>query len=447
VTATPTPDKQPMVQAIGGVPGVRALAPVFISYRTSDGSTLAASLAWALRATGVPVWHDITDLPPGDTTRRLQEALTSGLSGAALIVSPDICHSDVIRETEVPGILRLEPDPAFTFAIGSVIPRPGDPGRITSHVSLDYAAADALLAQPPGTLQRFKQYPLFDDIGIAVLAREIAAQRMTAVRAVGAPEVLLDIQTRLDARGTPPEVPLAVRTRPPSPGHRLPDPDIWPPFAAFLGDLPRLLSIAGAQRLHIRGGAHLTAAFALGAAVPATSTWPVTVEDQTGAIWDQASRQAPSPRIPLREESQAGQADVTAGAPVAVYVDLVPAPAPGDAFADHIVAHRGRYARTTRLEPTRRRSIPAEAASNLVTDLAQRIRACAAQAATHRVHLFLRVPFPIAVLLGRTLNTLETTLYEWDDTSTIPRYVETVTVASGRGGGPVMQRPAHGHPG
>ena len=97
MTATPTPDKQPMVPAIGRVPGVRALAPVFISYRTSDGSRLAAALAWALRATGVPVWHDVTDLPPGDTTRRLQEALTSGLSGAVLIVSPDIrllrCHT------------------------------------------------------------------------------------------------------------------------------------------------------------------------------------------------------------------------------------------------------------------------------------------------------------------------------------------------------------------
>jgi SMODS-associated and fused to various effectors sensor domain/TIR domain len=440
VTGMPTPDKQPMFPVIGGVPGVRALAPVFISYRTSDGSRLAAALAWALRATGVPVWHDVTDLPPGDTTRRLQEALTSGLSGAVLIVSPDIGHSDVIRETELPGMLNLEPDSTFTFAIGSVIPRPGDPSGTKGHQDLDYAAADALLAQPPGTLQRFKQYPLFDDAEIAVLAREIAAQRMTAVRALGNPDVLLDIQTRLDARGTPPEVPLAVRTRPPSPGHRLPDPEIWPPFAAFLGDLPRLLSIAGAQRLHIRGGAHLTAAFALGAAVPVTSTWPVTVEDQTGAVWDPAGRRAPSPRVPLREESQADQADAPAGTPVAVYVDLVPAPEPGDAFADHIAAHRGRYAHTTRLEPTRRRPIPAEAASTLVTDLAQRVRACAAQAATHRVHLFLRVPFAIAVLLGRTLNTLETTLYEWDDTSTTPRYVETVTVASGRGGGPVVQR-------
>lgn len=447
MTAAPPPDKQPISPANGPVPGVRSLAPVFISYRTSDGSGLAAALAWALRATGVPVWHDITDLPPGDTTRRLQEALTSGLSGAALIVSPDIRYSDVIRETEVPGLLRLEPDPAFTFAIGSIIPRPANRARRnTGPASLDYAAADALLAQPLGTLQRFKQYPLFDDAGIAVLAREIAAQRMTAIRALGAPELLLDIQTRLDPRGTPPEVPLAVRTRPPSPGHRLPDPDIWPPFAAFLADLPRLLSIAGAQRLHIRGGAHLTAAFALGAAVPTTSTWPVTAEDQTGTIWDQVSRQTPSPRIALREESQTGQASAATGAPVAAYVDLVPAPAPGDAFADHIAGHRGRYARTTRLEPTRRRSIPAEATSTLVADLAQRIRACAAQAATHRVHLFLRVPFPIAVLLGRTLNTLETTLYEWDDTSTVPEYVETVTVASGRGGGPVLQRPARGHP-
>jgi SMODS-associated and fused to various effectors sensor domain len=229
---------------------------------------------------------------------------------------------------------------------------------------------------------------------------------------------------------------------PPSRGHSVPDPGIWPPFAAFLGDLPRLLSIAGAQRLHIRGGAHLTGAFALGAAVPSTSTWPVTVEDQTGAVWDPASRQAQSRRIPLREDSQAGQADVPAGTPVAVYVDLVPDPAPGDAFGDHIAAHLGRYARTTRLEPARRRLIPTEAASTLVTDLAQRIRSCASQAATHRIHLFLRVPFPIAVLLGRTLNTLETTLYEWDNTGTVPRYVETVTVASGRGGGPVVHQPS-----
>ena len=58
------------------------LGPTFISYRQSDGLDLAIALAWSLRVAGVPVWHDQTDLPPGDTSRRLAEALDGGLSGA-----------------------------------------------------------------------------------------------------------------------------------------------------------------------------------------------------------------------------------------------------------------------------------------------------------------------------------------------------------------------------
>ncbi len=436
MTASPLPGCMPAAPA----GEVRPLAPVFISYRTSDGTDIAAALAWALRATGVPVWHDVTDLPPGDTERRLQEALTSGLSGAVLLITPDIGHSRVVRKIEVPGLLRLEPDSAFTFAVGSVIPQPVPGDGSTAAPSLDTAAPDTLLAQPAGTLQRFKQYPVFDDFGIAILAREIAAQRMATVRALASHDLLLDIQTRLDPRGTPPEVPLAVRTRPPLPGQRLPDPGIWPPFAAFLADLPRLLSIAGAQRLHVRGGSHLTVAFALGAAVPTTSAWPVTVEDQEGSTWGDPSGQAHNRRITLREEPEAGEPSTTVGAPVAIYVDLVPSLPPGDAFAGHIAGHPGRYARAIRLHLARREPIPPEAASALVAGLSQKIRACAGLASAHRIHLFLRTPFPIAVLLGQTLNTLEVTLYEWDDSGTIPRYVETVTVASGRGGGPIVSR-------
>jgi len=432
VTASSSPGARPSAPAAG----VRPLAPVFISYRTSDGSGKAAALAWALRSTGVPVWHDVTDLPPGDTERRLQEALTSGLSGAVLLITPDIEHSRIVREIEVPGLLSLEPDPAFTFAIGSMISCAVPHGGASA--PLDFAAPDVLLAQPAGTLQRFKQYPVLDDVGIALLAREIAAQRMAAVRALGSRDLLLDIQTRLDPRGTPPEVPLAVRTMPPAPGQRLPNPDIWPPFAAFLADLPRLLSIAGAHRLRIRGGAHLTVAFALGVAVPTTSTWPITVEDQAGAIWGEPPGRVRSHRITLREEPEEGGQTTDAGAPVAIYVDLVPSLSPGDAFAEHIASQPGRYSRAIRLHLARRESIRPEAASALVADLSERIRACAGLAHTHRAHLFLRTPFPIAVLLGRTLNTLEVTLYEWDDTGAIPRYAKTATVAAGRGGGPVM---------
>ena len=439
---TATPSGEATAGAAGSsASGVRALAPVFLSYRTSDGRDLATALAWALRATGVPVWHDITDLPPGDTTRRLHEALNSGLSGAVLLISPDIRRSSVVRDIEIPALLRLEHDPAFTLAIGSIIPRAATfAGDAASRNALDYAAPDALLAQPPGTLQRFKQYPAFDDAGIAALAREMAAQRMAAVRALGSSHLLLDIQTRLDPRGTPPEVPLAIRTRPPSPGQRLPPPEIWPPYAAFLADLPRLLGIAGASRLHVRGGAHLSVAFALGAAIPATSAWPVGVQDQTGAIWGDPGSSLRPRHVALHEESNLGQAEAADGNPVAVSIDLVPAQPPGDAFAKFAASHPGRYARILRLQPVRRAPIPAEAAESLVADLAQRIRACAGQAATHRVDLFLRVPFPIAVLLGRMLNTLEVTLYEWDDTGAVAQYAEAVTVASGRGGGPILLR-------
>jgi hypothetical protein len=421
---------------------VRALAPVFISYRTSDGSELAAALAWALRATGVPVWHDITDLPPGDTTRRLREALSSGLSGAVLLVTPDIQHSTVVRETELPGLLELELDPAFTFAVGSIVSRPAAPA---ASPGLDYSAADRLLAQPKGTLQRFKQYPLFTDGEIALLAREIASQRMMALRPLGRTTLDLDLQTRQDPRGTPSEVPLPVRTRPPRPGQRVPDPEIWQQIATFLTDLPRLLSLAGAQRLHIHGGAHLSVAFALGAAVPNTTAWQVTVEDQTGGTWGQSGT-APASRIALLDHSSPDPA-APQGMPIAVYVDLVPVEPPGDTFAAHLAAHPGAFRLATRLSPRRRRPIPAEAGSALVADLATRIRAHAAAASTHRVHLFLRVPFPVAVLLGRSLNTLEVTVYEWDDAASTPRYIPVATIASGRGGGPLILSPGGPGPG
>jgi hypothetical protein len=413
---------------------VRALAPVFLSYRTSDGSDLATRLAWALRATGVPVWHDVTDLPPGDTTRRLHEALTAGLSGAVLIVTPGIANSAVVRDVELPGLLGLEHDTAFSFAIGSIIPGPAAGGGPTRD-GLDYAAPDTLLGQSERTLQRFKQYPLFDQAGVTALARELAAQRMTAVRALGHDELLLDIQTRLDPRGTPPELPLAVRLPPPAPGQRLPPAEAWPPFAAFLADLPRLLAIAGARRLRITGSAHLSVAFALGAAVPTTSGWPVTVQDRTG-LWGEQIGPPQNPQVTLEETDSPRGAP--SGAPVAIFVDLAPEPPPGDTFDAHLDQCPGRYSRAMRLQPAHRGHIPAEAAGTVVADLAGRIRTCAAHAATHRVELFLRVPLPIAVLLGRLLNTLEITLYEWDDTGPAPRYAEVVAVASGRGGGPIL---------
>lgn len=83
---------------------VKPRGPASISYRQSGGAVLATEFAWAMRAAGVAVWHDKSDLLPGDTNRRLEEALVSRLSGAALLLTPEIELSGPVRVIELPRL-------------------------------------------------------------------------------------------------------------------------------------------------------------------------------------------------------------------------------------------------------------------------------------------------------------------------------------------------------
>lgn len=67
------------------------------------------------------------------------------------------------------------------------------------------------------------------------------------------------------------------------------------------------------------------------------------------------------------------------------------------------------------------------------TALARLIRDEAARRRTTVVHLAVRAPFPLALVIGRRLNTLELVLYEWEATVAGPVYVPTLTIAPGRG--------------
>jgi integrative and conjugative element protein (TIGR02256 family) len=79
----------PQYSELGPLPegAVRGDGPVFISYRQSDGTLRADSLEGLLRAAGLVVWRDRSDLRAGTTTDRLEQALTAGLSAAVLIVT------------------------------------------------------------------------------------------------------------------------------------------------------------------------------------------------------------------------------------------------------------------------------------------------------------------------------------------------------------------------
>ena len=394
-------------------------------------------MAWALRAAGVPVWLDRSDLPPGDTERRLAEAMQSGLSGAVLVVTPDVGASTVIRDTELPQLLALEAEGAFTVSIASTIGAEAG--------GLDYSAPDRLLSQTMPILKGLRQDPALTSREIADIARSHCRQRMETLRAdiASAGQVIdINLQTRIVPSAIGPYADLVVRLRPPMPDDRRPHRQGLENLRLFLGDLPHLLEIAGARRARVSGGAHLSVAFALGAALPTTLLGDVDVVDTAGHTWtssDNAPAPAPSTRL-LQVIDRS-----TSGTPIGdavVYVDLLPTRS-DPAFDRLVEARLGRLASVFHIRPVAEGNLLPEDAGAIVAEASHAIRQAASRSETSEVHLLLRCPWTMALLLGRTLNTIRVSLYEWEDgpgdgdSRVAPRYLPSLVVRSGAGGSPI----------
>lgn len=422
----------PAAVPVPGAGRVEPLGPVFVSYRQSDGTELSADLAWALRAAGVPVWHDHTDLPPGDTSQRLAEALSSGLSGAILVVTPDIAMSEVVRSIELPALLDLAQDPGFTFSIVSTVVRPDD--------SLDYSAPDELLETPGGTLAAIEQLPVMTAVQRARVAQAQARRRLEHLQPAIAERggrLILDLQTRVPPHASRFEADLIVRLRPPADGQRRPHRQALEDLRNFLGQLPQLVAIGGASRIEVHGGAHLSAACAFGAALPTTLMGTVDVIDTRGSSWTtdgQVARSSADPTVAVIDAS-IGNRDRS---PVLAYIDLVPSRSDGE-FND--LVSTSSFAEAVHLRPVDDGLLEPDDAPCIVGDVVTIVRDLAGVHGTTEVHLLLRCPFPIALLIGRCLNTLTVHLYEWEDapepTSSTPRYVPAMILRSGAGGSPI----------
>lgn len=410
--------------------------PVFISYRHSDGLEIATGLAWALRAAGVPVWHDQTDLPPGDTGRRLAEALSSGLSGSVLLVTPEIEHSTAIRDIELPRLLELEQHAEFTLAVGSTVE--GQPG--TGH--LDYSAPDRLLGVSPQRLEWFNQKPVATGDERAALANSMSRRRMGRLQSDvqnSSGWLTLDVQTRVPPFASDMDGDLVLRLRPPDVGERRPHKGGLHDLHRFLGQLPQLIAIAGASAVRVRGGAHLSVACSLGAALPTTLMGTVEVLDTQNGRWS-LTGQVAAPEVERQCVPVTPPVYNFEHGPVLVYVDLLPyrSDAAFEQFPNRDQAFAGVAHLCYRGEGLLR---PNQAAT-IVGEVAADIRSLANAHHTTDVHLLLRCPFPIALLLGRTLNTLTIHLYEWEDSpeggsGSNPRYVPSVVLRSGAGGSPI----------
>ena len=115
---------------------------VFISYRRSParaaGNREAALVRDALRHVGVPTWRDLDDLAFEPTEEALIAAIDDpSLSGAVLLISPEVASSSIVRRVEALRIFRRHAA-RDGFWILPVL------------IGLDYGEADAALDSPGG---------------------------------------------------------------------------------------------------------------------------------------------------------------------------------------------------------------------------------------------------------------------------------------------------------
>lgn len=429
----------PRFGQLGPLPSgaVRGDGPVFISYRQSDGTQQAESLEHLLRAAGLVVWRDRVDLRPGTTTDRLEQALTEGLSAGVLVVTPDIVDSEIVRERELPRLLQLDESPAFSLCIANKIARPGSKSKC------DYDAPDQLLRlAPTRTLADKKQANVLDPACELEIVRDLLMhrieQRRPAIRAESR-----NFTIRVQSRPAPfaidaDEDDLHIRIKEAAEG-RLPSPDGLALLRKTLPITSDAVFAAGAKRVQISGGAHLSIGLAIGAALPETKIGDVAVLDVQNNAWEST----PASNDPGITEIKVEVLPIEIALPsnvtnrVAVFVTLTADP-DLTAFERLVREHEEGFADVEIVSVSSSDRIDPREAGRLGQAVAQRIKRLSADHGRAEVHLAFHGPFPMAVLVGRYLNTLRTVAYEWDgDTISGPRYRRAITIEPGVAAGPI----------
>lgn len=407
--------------------------PIFISYRQSDGTDTCAELAWLMRAGGIPVWRDRDDLPPGDTEERLRQAIGDGISGGVLITTPEVERSDVVKRVEAPLLFKShKAHPSFALGIANAVEK--TPGKI------DYLAPERLLGMAKGTLSGVDQHPTHRD-GLRTVVQKMIWHRLANHRdqvALNDQAFALSIQTRnaaqvYDRTGSQ----LDIRVRP-SDHERLPSREGLIDLKDTIGLLPDAVTRTGARRIRIQGGAHLSVAFAIGASLPSSRVGIMEVTDQQGNVWASAGEaRFSSPSAVATSDSGNNPSATKPGRPaVAAYIDLLNQRS-NAAFEKYLEEQGGNLKAWIHLTSATAELLDPATGGSIAAEVAAHIRALSSENGNAEVHLLLRCPFPLAVLIGRLANTLRLVLYEWDDSEPSagddfrPTYVAALGVRTG----------------
>lgn len=398
-----------------------APGPVFISYRHSDGKSVANECAERLRAAGVPVWIDVNNANAGDIWDRIVLGLKKGISGAIIIATPDIRHSSVVKQLEAPALLALlDNNPSFSMVVVNT--------SKNSEGSVDYSQPDKLLDTTDSRLARVKQYSNSAE-DLDRMTEALVLERVESInhkRASGGAKIFR----------------LSIYTRESEPPGRetsnhldiyLPHKDGQPTLTshavrALMCSSPiirRAVSSSGAECLQVEGRAHLSVAFALGAQLPSTLVrkLKVTQADETWNSYEGASNQ----KLLVRARGNDSSASHS-GQEVAVFVNFLDTSSPA-AFDDYVRLNYISLSAWTELRLACKGRISPDQGGVIACEAAQHIRQLSRDHQNAHVHLFLGCPFPIAVLIGRLMNTLDLSVYEWQGRPT-PCYIKAMTIST-----------------
>lgn len=377
-------------------PHVAPRGPVLMCYRQDDGWDLAHQITDALRSVGVPVWLDQTDMRVGRFARTFRRAAEAGLSGTVFIATPNVTDSNFIQEDEAPVWDKLANDSDFILAVLNAGPPKADG-------TVDYEFPDRLLRLREQKLEHFKQYSVTNDDWLDDLARETAEERLWILRSDGPDDELrIEVSTRDEPTSTHSLWELRASIGPAA----VLGPDEAQQVRRLTRELPRLASRLGRETVRLGGGIHLPVAAALGLSLPVTRPGRVIVVDHNGEEWGPSEDEDP---IPLELDASSFDGDGTNGA--AVLVDMVSSGNPDPIFRK-LLAELGAPGRVIRART--QQQIPPSRGAATARHVAEAIRDYAGQYGTQHLHLCLRAPASLSLLVGRHLNTYRVSLYDYD---------------------------------
>lgn len=396
---------------------------VFISYRRGRAVEIA-DLARRLKARGIPLWIDISDLGHGATEDQITHALDDVMcAGAVAWVTPEVVESPIIRRIEVPDIVRRVRGCDGFFAVMAVAG------------GLDYAAAANVAAENLGT-EDLKSWNLHKVDGdpapgseLDTLADLVLRERLRAVAAAlpVADPWRIGIWVR---QGAPADRDDALQLDwHESFNGRQATSGAWETLL-----LPALRSVhielsrVGVDRgLAVSGFPTLSTAVAFGRALPAVAgvrvVWSQVIPGGEITPWSLAAESEPSGYVVTTRGIDPG------GDGLAVVVSVAQDAEPAYGATTKRPVMRA-VIKVAPVAGRPDRQLTAGAARQLAHEIAEAVRdAKTTHAGMREIHLFLACPVGLAMMIGQLLNAVgPMTVYEHVDDDAVGHYEAEIRI-------------------